>query len=552
MIYILAFIVLLGVLVLAHELGHFLAARMLGVKAEAFSLGFGKILLKKKVGDTEYRLSMIPLGGYVKFYGDDESKEKPIPAEMTPYLFKTQKVWKRALIVFAGPLCNFILAAFVFAIVYFIGEPNVATKLGYVEQGSIAWNSGLKQGDTIEMVNGQKVQTWSELDKKVSEQDGVADLTVKRETEILNIKVPLSDLIAKNRYGETEYREQIQGIAPFKRSPLVGVSSDPGKIAFTSGIKTGDLVYKVKDKEITTWDELETALSTTVGKIDIIVKRVEKKGATPEDIKIVVSVPKRNSSTASLGFYPAELFVSGFVNDKSPALIAGIQKGDRLFSVNDKPVLSFQSLQQIVDLAGRNNEVLKIVVERSGKFLNFQIVPSVHNIKDDEGGQKDKRFLLGVETNFYPGPVEQTKVIVRNPIKLIWVSIEKTAFWIWITLVGLIKLITGAVSFKAVGGPLMIGKVAGDSLMLGIVYFLRIMAVISINLGVINLFPVPVLDGGHLVLFSIEALRRKPLKERHIEIAQQVGFYLLIGLIVLSFYNDIVRFGAGLLGIGGK
>lgn len=548
MIYILAFIVLLGVLVLAHELGHFLVARMLGVKAEVFSLGFGKALWKKRSGDTEYRISLIPLGGYVKFYGDDKDNS---PEELRPYFFVTQKLWKRALIVFAGPLCNFILAVIVFCAVFFIGEPNISTKLGYVEQGSLAWKSGIRAGDVIDKVNGVAVSTWVDLDKEVSKSTGDVSVLLKRESEELQFTVPVSNLIAKNRYGETEYRYQIQGVSPFKRSALVGVSGNKNTLAYRAGFKTGDLIHKIDEAEVNSWDDLQQALSVKQGKVNISIKRAEKKGSKPSDLNLAVQLPSK-STTESLGFYPAELFISGFVSKESPAAKAGMKEGDRLYAVNGTPVLSFQSLQQVVDVAGRENKVLKITAEREGRLMDFNITPSLHDLKDDEIGQKDKRFLLGVETNFYLGPADQTKIIIRNPLKLIWAGIEKTVFWIWITIVGLFKLFTGAVSFKAVGGPLMIGKVAGDSLMLGLVYFLRIMAVISINLGVINLFPVPVLDGGHLVMYSIEALRGRPLKERYMEMAQQVGFYILIGLIVLSFYNDIIKFGSALLGIGGK
>ncbi|HOW16727.1 MAG TPA: RIP metalloprotease RseP [bacterium] len=216
MIYIVAFILLLGVLVLAHELGHFLAGRLMKVKIEAFSIGFGKPILRKKVGDTEYRLSIVPLGGYVKFYGDDPKSDKPIPQEMTPYLFNNQKVWKRAFIVFAGPLANFLLAVLVFCTVYFIGEPNVSTKLGYVEKGSVAFTSGLREGDVIETVNGTKVQTWTEMDELISTKKESVLLSVKRDEKNIDIKVPLNNLIAKNRYGETVHKEQIQGISPFK------------------------------------------------------------------------------------------------------------------------------------------------------------------------------------------------------------------------------------------------------------------------------------------------------------------------------------------------
>ncbi len=546
MIYIVAFILLLGVLVLAHELGHFLAGRLMKVKIEAFSIGFGKPILRKKVGDTEYRLSIVPLGGYVKFYGDDPKSDKPIPQEMTPYLFNNQKVWKRAFIVFSGPLANFLLAVLVFCTVYFIGEPNVSTKLGYVEKTSVAFESGLREGDVIEAVNGTKVQTWTEMDELVSTKKDSVLLSVKRDEKNIEVKVPLNNLIAKNRYGETVHKEQIQGISPFKRSSLIGVDNSKNSIAYAQGLRTGDLVYKINTTEVNSWDEMQKALIDNKKDATIYVKRAEKKGAKPKELELLVK------DTGKLVLKPAELFISGFVGEDSPASKAGMQVGDMIYAVNNKQVLSFQSLQQLVDIAGRNSESLNVTVLRAGKLIELDITPALHDLKDEELGQKEKRYLLGVETNYYPGPVDQTKIIIRNPIKLIWAGIEKTAFWVWITAVGLVKLLTGAVSFKAVGGPLMIGKVAGDSLMMGFVYFFRIMAVISINLGVINLFPIPVLDGGHLVLYSIEAIRRKPLKERHIEIVQQVGFYLLIGLIVLSFYNDIIRFGSALLGLGGK
>jgi regulator of sigma E protease len=546
MIYIVAFILLLGVLVLAHELGHFLAGRLMKVKIEAFSIGFGKPILRKKVGDTEYRLSIVPLGGYVKFYGDDPKSDKPIPQEMTPYLFNNQKVWKRAFIVFSGPLANFLLAVLVFCTVYFIGEPNVSTKLGYVEKTSVAFDSGLREGDVIEAVNGTKVQTWTEMDELVSTKKDSVLLSVKRDEKNIEVKVPLNNLIAKNRYGETVHKEQIQGISPFKRSSLIGVDNSKNSIAYAQGLRTGDLVYKINTTEVNSWDEMQKALIDSKKDATIYVKRAENKGTKPKELELLVR------DTSKLVLKPAELFISGFVGEDSPASKAGMQVGDMIYAVNNKQVLSFQSLQQLVDIAGRNSESLNVTVLRAGKLIELDITPALHDLKDEELGQKEKRYLLGVETNYYPGPVDQTKIIIRNPIQLIWAGIEKTAFWVWITAVGLVKLLTGAVSFKAVGGPLMIGKVAGDSLMMGFVYFFRIMAVISINLGVINLFPIPVLDGGHLVLYSIEAIRRKPLKERHIEIVQQVGFYLLIGLIVLSFYNDIIRFGSALLGLGGK
>jgi len=543
MIYILGFVVLLGLLVLAHELGHFLMGKLCKVKIEAFALGFGKPILKKKYGETEYRLCMVPLGGYVKFLGDEPDKDAPVPADIKPFTFTEQKLWKRTLIVAAGPIFNFILAVGLFAVVYFVGEPNIAPVIGYVEKGSIADISGIKENDEIVSINGQKINIWGDIDEVVGKKtETEATLVIKRGTLEQTLSVKLKSLLSRNRYGEPIYKNSIEGIAPYKTSSMVGVD-DSNSIAYKAGFRTGDLIISAAT-EIKSWEELTSYLALHKGEIKFKVKRlvdIKDKKSKEKEVELVLN----NSGHEKLGIHPSELFVMGFVKDKSPAKNAGILENDRIVAVNGKEIGSFFTLQQAVDEAGRAGSKVEITVEREGKLLKYDISPELQKV--ETLGAKEKRFLLGIETNFAAGPVVDKKVIVRNPFKLVVVAVEKTLFWIWITLVGLFKLCTGAVSLKAVGGPIMIGKVAGDSLMLGIAYFLRIAAVISINLGIINLIPIPVLDGGHLMFFSIEAITGKPVKEKHQLIAQQVGFYMLMALVALSFFNDIMSFGSGIL-----
>jgi regulator of sigma E protease len=582
MIYTIAFIVLIGVLVFVHELGHFLMGKLFKVRIDAFSIGFGKPLLHKKIGETDYRISAIPLGGYVKFFGDDE-KDGPVAPELKHLTLNGQSVGKRALIVFGGPAFNFILAAFLFSLVFFIGEPNVDTVLSYVEPESIAWDSGLKPGDKILEVEGKSVNTWRDLEDSLAKHNGKVLLSVERGNETKNISVPLIDAMAKNKFGEIVYQNQILGVAPYKRSSLIGVET--ASFANKLGFKTGDLVKELDGEEIKSWDELEKSFlmissglrsdkPSSVNGINasdnILVKVLRDKEdinliLNKSDIKKLSYIKRTGSRTYSLGkisvrdnyysfinrigFFPSELFVSDFVTDKSPAIIAGMQKGDRIVAINGKILRGFQTLQQTVDNAGRTGEELNILIERGGKLFALNISPRLHDIKDNEMAQSEKRFLLGIQTHFIPGPTVKKDIVIRNPFKLIIEAVEKTLVWMWVTLLGLFKLVTGSVPLKAVGGPIMIGKVAGDSLHLGFVYFLRIMAIISINLGIINLFPVPVLDGGHLVFFAYEAIRGKPVKEKHMLIAQQVGFYMLIGLIFVAFYNDILRFGGAILGV---
>jgi regulator of sigma E protease len=545
-IYLIGFIVLLGLLVLAHELGHFLMGKLCKVKIEAFSLGFGKPILKKKYGETEYRLSMIPVGGYVKFLGDDPEKDAPVPEDIKPFTFTEQTVWKRLLIVFAGPAFNFILAVFLFMIVCFVGEPNIAPVIGYIEKGSIAWNSGLKEGDEIVAINGKNINIWGDIDEVVekSKTDVVA-VDVKRGEERTTYSVQLKQLLSRNRFAEPVYKNLIEGIAPYKTSSMIGVN-DTSSLAYKAGFKTGDLIVKADSTEIKSWEELNNYLASHKGSINFKVKRLVDKTdkRSPEEEKELIL---NNNGSGKVGFYPGELFVRGFVKDKSPARDAGVLENDRIVAVNGKEIASFITLQQSVDEAGRAGKGVEVTIERDAKFLKFNIFPQLQKVEGVVG--KENMFLLGIERDFAAGPMVDKKVIVRNPFKLVAVAVERTLMWIWITALGLFKLCTGAVSLKSIGGPLMIGKIAGDSLLLGIAYFFRIAAIISINLGIINLVPIPVLDGGHLMFFTYEAITGKPVKEKTIMVAQQVGIYLLITLVVLSFYNDIMHLGSGLLRI---
>ncbi|MFH1224023.1 MAG: RIP metalloprotease RseP, partial [Pseudomonadota bacterium] len=212
MIYAIGFIVLIGLLVLAHEFGHFLMGRLCGVRVEIFSLGFGKTLLRKKIGYTEYRLSLFPLGGYVKFLGDESEKKdlKKVPIELRRYSFNYQSVYKRALIVFGGPLFNFILAVVLFMFVYFIGEPNVASVIGYVEKDSAAFNSGLVEGDKITAVNGKKVELWTEADELISKQKDRVVLAVVRGQETRTVTVPVKEMLARSKFGEPIHKMGIE------------------------------------------------------------------------------------------------------------------------------------------------------------------------------------------------------------------------------------------------------------------------------------------------------------------------------------------------------
>jgi len=550
MIYAVSFLVLLGILVFVHELGHFIFAKIFKVKVEIFSLGFGKAFIKKQFGETLYQIAIVPLGGFVKLYGQDPNDE--VEENLKNRAFRFQALHKRFLIVFAGPLFNILLSILLFSLINFIGSETISSKISDLRHGSPAYTASLKEGDIITHVNNEKLYDWETLNKLISKQESeVVTLTVNNNK---NVDVKLSKLLSTNKFGQTIKEPKIDGINFFSLSTLIGVSNENSQ-AYKFGFRTSDLIVEINDEPIYKWSDLEAKLASLYeSRIKVKVKRNDSYIELYINLRDLneVSIGKNNTNINfendevsilnSLGFYPAELFVSGFTKDKSPAKDIGILENDRIVSINNEVVRRHEQLQNLVDYYARADGNLVITVERKGEFLNFTIIPEAMNIDTHNVGIKSSRFLLGIQTFFLPGPVDKIFVKETNLIKAFYQGFIKTLDWIVLTLLGFWNLISGSVSLKALGGPLMLGKVAGDSMSLGLVYFFKILAIISINLGLINLFPIPVLDGGHIFFYGIEFITRKPLKEKYINIAQQFGFYVLIGLMLIAFYNDILRY----------
>jgi regulator of sigma E protease len=344
-------IILLGVLIFAHELGHFLAARIAGVGILKFSLGFGPKIIGKKIGETEYVLSWIPLGGFVKLLGESDSEHEQLPPEDEKRSFLKQPHWKRMLIIFAGPLFNFILAIFIFIIVFMYGVPNLTTEIGEIQKDSAAFAAGIIKGDKIISVGG---------------------------------------------------------------------------------------------KEITYWDELRPIIT-------------EGKGAEVE-----------------------------------------------------------------------------IVVERKQERKTFPIKPKLSK-SNDLFGDEISSYLIGISPS--------GKIITerKNPGQALVAAFQKTWEISKLTVIAVIKMLEGTISPRTLGGPIFIAQVAGSQVKEGIIPFILFMALLSINLGVINLFPIPVLDGGHIMFYAIEMITRREISVKIREISQQIGFALLIMLMVFVIMIDIER-----------
>ena len=354
-------IVLLGILIFVHELGHFLFAKLMGVKVEKFSLGFGPKLLGKKIGDTEYLISAFPLGGYVKMLGEnvlegsEEEEVEELSEEDKKRAYSHQPVWKRFLIVFAGPVFNILFASLVFAFIFLGGMTVLYPDVGEIMKDTPAERAGLMEGDRIMEIDGVEIPEWSRM--------------------------------------------------------------------------TG-IIYESPEKE----------------------------------------------------------------------LVFKIKRGDDIIEHTIAP-----ERKTVKNIFGEDKEIGLIGIRPSGESFTREV-----------------------------GPIDAVKNAV---LKTVEISV--------LTVVAIVKLIQRAIPADNLGGPIMIVQMAGKQAAEGAVSFFFFMAVISINLGIINLFPIPVLDGGHLVFMGIEAVRKRPLEDKTIILAQKVGILILITIMAFAFYNDIIRIIAG-------
>lgn len=439
------FLIVLGVLVAFHELGHFLAARWVGVKVLKFSLGFGPKIFGRKMGETEYLLSAIPLGGYVKLFGEDETEATT--QEDRARSFAHKGLWGKVLIVAAGPGFNFILAYFIFA-------------------GWLATGAPLP------------VPTFQ-------------DLTPDIEAMV------------------------------------------PGSPADTAGLQIGDRVSRVNGQDITTRTELFDAVAKSKGQaLTIEIKRGEQ-------IKTLTvtptTAPGPQASAQEPGYYlgveeTPPLITS--VTPNSPAEKAGLQAGDHVVKIDDQVIHTWSQMTGVVkESPGRQ---LHVDVLREGHRIPLTVTPAAE--KTTVNGQPVEVGKIGIA-----GPGGRSIIRSSTPLLSLYDGLRATWGLTELTVVGLYKMIVGDISSKNIGGPLTIANISGEAASQGASNVIYLIAILSINLGVLNLLPIPILDGGHLLFFLIEGILRKPLGERQRELAQQAGLVLLVGVMVFAFWNDLER-----------
>lgn len=507
---ILIFIIFLGPLIFFHELGHFFFARFFGVRVEVFSIGFGPKIFKYDHKGTQYAISVIPLGGYVKMFGDDPFSETPLTDEEKKVAFNHKSKLARFWIVFGGPLANLILAYFLYVGLLAGGEKVPETKVGVVTEKSVLHTKGLRTGDVLIGINDEKILSFDDFNIKGSKVDSI---TVQRRSEKVEMPIDMELEPFINEFvGIVSVVKKPIFINKAEKKFFVSPTPKPTDLNMSleemASVFTGDLyLYEVKDSK-----DLEIDLNSEI--------KVSGTGNISEILR-------------AKDFYPVDLSVRNVVMS-SPADKAGLKKGDLLVSFNGKPLMSFEDLRVGMQ-AVEDDKAVTLEVFSGGALVSKQLTPEVKEI------DKKKTKLIGIESAVeYVKP----KLIVAKAES--WGEAFTTAFtrtWDGIvkTFSGYKKLITREVSLNNIGGPLAIGKVASDSFNISLSMFFRLMAIISINLGVINLFPIPVLDGGHIMFLIFETINGGPLSRRKLEIAQRFGVSVLFFLIFVALFNDITR-----------
>ncbi|MDH4152784.1 MAG: RIP metalloprotease RseP [Nitrospira sp.] len=438
------FLVVLGVLVAFHELGHFLAARWVGVKVLKFSIGFGPKLFGRQVGETEYLVSAVPLGGYVKLFGEDEA-EATTPDDRRRS-FAHQGLWGKVLIVAAGPGFNFILAYLIFA--------------GWLSTGTPLF-----------------VPTFRDLS---------AD---------------------------------IEALVP--DSP-----------AAKAGMEVGDRVVKVNGKDISTKTELLDLIARSKGQPVILEVRREgqAKTITATPITTTGEGTRDDEPLYTIGVEETPPLVTSVMHG-SPAAAAGVHPGDRVVAIDGHTIYTWA--QMTAQVREHPLKSLAFEVLREGTRTTLSVTPTSEKVTAN--GQTVEVGKIGISG---PG---RSLMRSDNPAEALYRGLEATWGWTELTAVGLYKMVVGDISSKNIGGPLTIANISGEAASQGASSVVFLIAILSINLGVLNLLPIPILDGGHLLFFLIEGILRKPLGERQREVAQQVGLVLLVGVMIFAFWNDLER-----------
>lgn len=545
-----ALALMLGVLVTIHEYGHYLVAKWCGVKVLKFSIGFGppigfgRFRLARRIGETEYVIAWFPLGGFVKMQGEEPGAQHGPQAEFESgrSLF-AQPLWKKLCIVLAGPAMNLLLPVVVLTVWLGVGIGRAHPVVGTVEPGSPAAAAEMRPGDRILSVAGEPVHDWRDVEDALRARPG-QPLALRFVRDGAEQQVALTP---QRRAGLDIFFSQSQvgfsGLQHARQRALLNVRKDSP--AARAGLRSGDFVLAVGDIVVESWSDFARAVETAVesaesaaptesgapGEMQLQVKRLLVEDLLPLQVPLL--------RPEELGVMPASTMVSN-VEPDLPAHRAGLMPGDLILTVNGEPVGSFQTFRDII-LASQGR-TLRIEYTRHGEPGRTEFAPVLRQAEDPALPDRYVAGISGLDT-LLPGAVGVERVL--NPLQSVPRAAALSAEMIGIVVEGIWRLLSGRISPTHLGGPIEIARQSQRALQAGWVQFMALLIFISINLGLLNLLPIPVLDGGQALFFLIEGIKRGPLSLRTRLIANQAGLLCLLAIMGFAFWNDISRHWSG-------
>lgn len=543
--YLLAGLFLIGFLVVIHEAGHMVFAKLFGVGVPVFSVGMGPRLIGIHYKGTDYRISALPIGGYVQMAGADPFGEEDRSLFVDEDEdFMRKPVWQRLIIMAAGPGVNLALPFVVFTLLLMAGEPNTSSIVGAVLPGTAAQTAGLLVDDHLLSVDGVPTEIWEDVKVALDEHlvtGGPVDLRIDRDGAEQTVTLPATALVAN-----AEGRADIQGLGlmPAYLEPFVGIDASASP-AGVSGLENGDLIVTVDGEDVDRWDDMIAALDGDQHLLGV--KRASDDEVEELEITLEANpewVPSPAHYANRWGLGPAMLYV-GNVEEDGPADRAGVKRLDRIVRADGKDVLTFTHFIEILAFTTQNSdEPRPVALEllREGEPLSLQLTPELRVVS----GEAYSRPIIGVRSTVYRFRPVATTSKRYGPVAAFRKGAGQSLEVIGYTVAILGNIFTGQSDPKDnIGGPVAIFQVAGQSLDAGLFTYARVIGMLSISIGILNLLPVPVLDGGQILFYAVEGIRGRPLSLELRERFQMVGVVGLVILMLLVTVNDISRWIGG-------